>query len=64
MKNAHWNELKNLVLVAGHTVYVADDFHAPAAARVARRKTNLMRNLTSGLTWEEVKRRIRSHYDH
>jgi len=31
MKNAHWNELKNLVLVAGHAVYVADNFHAPMA---------------------------------
>jgi hypothetical protein len=29
--NAHWKELENLVLVAGHAVYVADDFHAPAA---------------------------------
>lgn len=27
----HWQELKNLVLVAGHAVYVADDFSAPAA---------------------------------
>lgn len=27
-----------------------------------RRKDNLMRNPASGLTWEEVKRRVRSHY--
>lgn len=29
---------------------------------LARRKTNLMQNPASGLTWEEVKQRVRSHY--
>ncbi len=29
---------------------------------LARRKGNLMKNPASGLTWEEVKRRVRSHY--
>lgn len=29
---------------------------------LARRKNNLMKNSTSGLDWEEVKRRIRSLY--
>jgi putative addiction module component (TIGR02574 family) len=29
---------------------------------LARRKTNLMNNTDSGLSWEEVKRRVRSHY--
>jgi putative addiction module component (TIGR02574 family) len=29
---------------------------------VARRKSNLMNNPSSGLSWEEVKRRIRSRY--
>lgn len=28
-----------------------------------RRKANLMNNPTTGLTWEEVKRRIRSRYE-
>ena len=31
---------------------------------LARRKTNLMKNPASGLTWEEVKRRVRSRYGH
>lgn len=30
---------------------------------LARRKKNLMSNPASGLSWEEVKQRIRSHYD-
>ncbi len=29
---------------------------------LARRKANLMRNPASGLSWEEVIRRVRSHY--
>jgi len=29
---------------------------------LARRKANLLRNPASGLTWEEVKRRVRSRY--
>lgn len=29
---------------------------------LALRKARLMRNPASGLTWEEVKRRVRSHY--
>ena len=29
---------------------------------LARRKANLMRNLASGLSWEEVKQRVRSRY--
>jgi putative addiction module component (TIGR02574 family) len=29
---------------------------------LARRKANLMKNPGSGLSWEEVKRRIRSRY--
>jgi putative addiction module component (TIGR02574 family) len=29
---------------------------------LARRKANLMNNPASGLSWEEVKRRIRSRY--
>ncbi len=30
---------------------------------LARRKANLVKNPASGLTWEEVKRRVRSRYD-
>ena len=30
---------------------------------LARRKANLMNRTTSGLSWDEVKRRIRSRYD-
>lgn len=30
---------------------------------LARRKANLMKNPASGLTWEEVKKRVRSRYD-
>ena len=29
---------------------------------LARRKANLLKNPASGLTWEEVKRRLRSRY--
>lgn len=29
---------------------------------VARRKANLMKNPASGLTWEEIKKRVRSPY--
>jgi len=29
---------------------------------LARRKANLMRSLASGLSWEEVKQRVRSRY--
>lgn len=29
---------------------------------LVRRKASLMKNLASGLTWEEVKRRVRSRY--
>lgn len=29
---------------------------------LARRKANLMKNPGSGLTWEEVKKRVRSRY--
>jgi putative addiction module component (TIGR02574 family) len=29
---------------------------------LARRKTNLQKNPASGLTWEEVKRRVRSRH--
>ena len=31
MSNIHWQGLRNLVLVAGHAVYVADDFENPLA---------------------------------
>lgn len=31
-------------------------------AELARRKANLVKNPVSGLTWEEVKRRVRSRY--
>ena len=31
---------------------------------LARRKANLQSNPASGLTWEEVKRRIRSRHEH
>ena len=31
MPNTHWRDLSNLILVAGHAVYVGDDFTAPAA---------------------------------
>jgi putative addiction module component (TIGR02574 family) len=31
-------------------------------AELARRKANLMQNPASGLTWEEVKQRVRSRY--
>ena len=30
---------------------------------LARRKANLMSNPASGLSWDEVKRRVRSRYD-
>ena len=30
---------------------------------LARRKANLMKNPGAGLTWEEVKQRVRSRYD-
>jgi putative addiction module component (TIGR02574 family) len=30
---------------------------------LARRKANLMNNPATGLSWEEVKRRVRSRYD-
>ena len=30
--------------------------------KLARRKANLMKDPASGLTWEEVKRRVRSRY--
>ena len=30
--------------------------------KLARRKTNLMNNPASGLTWEEVKRRVRARH--
>ncbi|MDZ7378813.1 MAG: addiction module protein [candidate division KSB1 bacterium] len=48
-----------------------DDLAAPPEAvpvqdwhkeELARRKANLMRNPASGLTWEDVKHRIRSRY--
>jgi len=29
---------------------------------LARRKANLLSNPGSGLSWEEIKRRVRSHY--
>ncbi|MBI4639794.1 MAG: addiction module protein, partial [Candidatus Tectomicrobia bacterium] len=29
---------------------------------LARRKANLMKNPASGLTWEEVKQKVRSRY--
>ncbi|RJP29295.1 MAG: addiction module protein [Candidatus Omnitrophota bacterium] len=29
---------------------------------ISRRKANLSQNPSSGLAWEEVKRRVRSHY--
>jgi putative addiction module component (TIGR02574 family) len=29
---------------------------------LARRKVNLLQNPSSGLTWQEVKRRVRSRY--
>lgn len=29
MSNVHWRELKNLVLVAGHAIYIAEDFIDP-----------------------------------
>jgi putative addiction module component (TIGR02574 family) len=29
---------------------------------LARRKANLLQNPGSGLSWEEIKRRVRSHY--
>ena len=30
---------------------------------LARRKANLMANPASGLTWDEVKKRVRTHHD-
>ena len=30
--------------------------------QLARRKANLLANPASGLTWEEVKRKVRAHY--
>lgn len=29
MNNRHWGNLKNLILVAGHAVYTADNFNNP-----------------------------------
>ncbi|MGO9118380.1 MAG: addiction module protein [Desulfomonilaceae bacterium] len=31
--------------------------------KVAKRKANLMKNPAAGLTWEQVKRRVRSSHD-
>lgn len=36
--------------------------HAWQKDELARRKANLLRNPTSGLSWEEVKRRVRGRY--
>jgi putative addiction module component (TIGR02574 family) len=36
--------------------------HAWQQAELDRRKENLLKNRGSGLTWEEVQRRVRSHY--
>ena len=36
--------------------------HAWQKEELERRKANLLSNPASGLTWEEVQRRVRSHY--
>jgi putative addiction module component (TIGR02574 family) len=36
--------------------------HAWQKEELDRRKANLLNNPASGLTWEEVQRRVRSHY--
>ena len=36
--------------------------HEWQKAELARRKANLMNNPASGLSWDEVKQRVRSHY--
>jgi len=36
--------------------------HAWQKDELARRKANLLRNPASGLSWEEVKRRVRGRY--
>jgi putative addiction module component (TIGR02574 family) len=36
--------------------------HEWQKAELARRKANLMSNPASGLSWDEVKQRVRSHY--
>ena len=36
--------------------------HEWQKAELARRKANLSSNPASGLSWEDVKRRVRSHY--
>jgi putative addiction module component (TIGR02574 family) len=36
--------------------------HPEQLAELERRKANLQRNPASGLTWEEVQRRVRSRY--
>jgi putative addiction module component (TIGR02574 family) len=38
--------------------------HQRQKDELERRKANLLRNPASGLTWEEVKRRIRSRHEH
>jgi putative addiction module component (TIGR02574 family) len=36
--------------------------HEWQKAELARRKANLMSNPASGLSWDEVQQRVRSHY--
>ncbi len=36
--------------------------HAWQQEELDRRKENMLKNPGSGLTWEEVQRRVRSHY--
>lgn len=36
--------------------------HAWQTEELERRKENLQRNPASGLNWDDVKRRVRSHY--
>jgi putative addiction module component (TIGR02574 family) len=36
--------------------------HEWQKAELARRKANLMSNSASGLSWDEVKQRVRTHY--
>ncbi len=46
----------NLALAATHEAVPVHDWQKQ---ELARRKANLLKNLASGLSWEEVKRRVR-----
>ena len=48
-----------LTLAATPEAVPVHDWHKE---ELARRKANLIRNPASGLTWEDVKHRIRSRY--